>query len=43
MDENYLSLFFATGAPIFYLLHCLEAPAEEDAKTAWCASQAELL
>ena len=43
MNDHYLTLFFATGAPIFYLLYCCECTREEDVKTAWSASQAELL
>ena len=43
MDDPYLTLFFATGDPIFYLLHCCDQAEEEDAKTAWSASRAELL
>lgn len=43
MDDPYFALFFATGSPIFYLLHCREAAVEEEAKTAWCEPQAELV
>ncbi len=43
MDDPYFTLFFATGSPVFYLLHCLEAAEEEKVKTAWCEPQAELI
>ena len=43
MEERYFSLFFATGSPVFYLLYRLAASDEEEAKTAWHASRAQLL
>ena len=42
MSDHYLNLFFATGSPLFYLLHRYEAQHREDeAKTAWCDERAE--
>lgn len=43
MTEAYLALFFATGSPIFYLLHRQEIEQEEESKTAWCEPKAELI
>lgn len=43
MEDDYWTLFHITGAPVFYLLYRLELGREHEAKTAWCAPQAEKL
>lgn len=39
MDNSYWDLFWATGRPVFYLLHCW-AEDSARAKTAWGENQA---
>lgn len=43
MEDYYWNLFRATGAPVFYLLYRYELGREQEAKTAWCEPQAEML
>ena len=43
MNDDYWTLFCATGEPVFYLLYRREAEENDTAQTAWCASQAQLV
>ena len=43
MNDHYLTLFFATGSPIFYLLYRSAARQEEESKIAWQETRAELI
>ena len=40
MDDTYWDLFWATGAPVFYLLHRREERDSVQAKTAWAGTAA---
>ena len=42
MESDYWTLFRTTGIPVFYLLYRIDAERKQEARTAWCASQAEL-
>ena len=43
MREDYWTLFRITGDPVFYLLYRHDAEENETARTAWHASQAQLV
>ena len=43
MKEDYWTLFCVTGEPVFYLLYRCGAEQENTARTAWHASQAQLV
>ena len=43
MEERYWELFCTTGAPVFYLLYRSAQEQAQEAKTAWCDEQAELV